>query len=89
MTTWEGIWYVVMCIALGAGYLAKIPAKKAMHDFGLIEMTGAEHVWYDVMCIPFGAAYFAKIPVAKALSELAQQGAQAQTDPDTSLHPSA
>ncbi len=54
------------------GYFAKIPAKKALHDFGLTEMTSAEHFWYVLMCIWFGAGYFAKIPVAKALSELPQ-----------------
>jgi hypothetical protein len=72
LTTWEGIWYVLQNIALGAGYFGKIPAKKAMSDFGLTEMTGAEHFWYVVQCIAFGAGYFAKIPTAKALSELPQ-----------------
>jgi hypothetical protein len=72
LTTWEGIWYVVQNIALGFGYLAKVPAKRALEDFGLIEMTGAEHFWYVLMCIPFGFGYWAKIPTAKALSELPQ-----------------
>lgn len=72
LTTWEGIWYVLMNIGLGAGYFAKIPAKKALSDFGLCEMTSAERFWYVLMCIGFGAGYFAKIPVAKALSELPQ-----------------
>ena len=72
LTTWEGIWYVIMCIGFGAGYFGKIPAKKALKDYGLTEMTGAEHFWYVLMCIGFGAGYFAKIPVAKALSELPQ-----------------
>ena len=70
LTTWEGIWYVVQCIYFGAGYLAKVPAKKAMSDFGLCQMTAAEQFWYVVLCIWFGAGYFAKIPTAKALSEL-------------------
>jgi hypothetical protein len=78
LTTWEGIWYVLQCIAFGAGYFAKIPAKKAMHDFGLTEMTGGEHFWYTVQCIAFGAGYFAKIPTAKALSELPQYRSQRQ-----------
>lgn len=78
LTTWEGIWYVLQCIAFGAGYFAKIPAKKAMHDFGLTEMTGAEHFWYIVQCILFGSGYFAKIPTAKALSELPQYRSQRQ-----------
>ena len=47
-------------------------AKKAMADFGMADLTGAEAFWYILMCIPFGAGYFAKLPVAKALSELAQ-----------------
>ena len=72
LTTWEGIWYVLQCIAFGAGYFGKVPVKKALQDFGLVEMTGAEHVWYIIQCIAFGAGYFAKIPTAKALSELPQ-----------------
>lgn len=72
LTTWEGIWYVFMCIAFAAGYFSKIPAKKALKDFGLTEMTGAEHFWYILTCIGFGAGYFARIPFAKALSELPQ-----------------
>jgi len=78
LTTWEGIWYVLMCIFFGAGYFVKIPAKKALKDFGLTEMTGAEQFWYVLMCIFFGAGYFAKIPVAKALSELPQYKADRQ-----------
>jgi hypothetical protein len=72
LTAWEGIWYVIQNIAFGAGYLAKVPAKKALQDFGLVEMTGAEQFWYVLMCVGFGAGYFAKIPIAKALSELPQ-----------------
>jgi hypothetical protein len=78
LTTWEGIWYVIQNIAFGAGYFAKVPAKKALQDFGLVEMTGAEHFWYILMCIGFGAGYFAKIPIAKALSELPQYQAHRQ-----------
>ena len=70
LTAWEKIWYVLMCIPLGAAYFTKIPAKKALQDFGLVKMTGAERFWYIVMCVWFGAGYFAKIPTAKALSEL-------------------
>jgi hypothetical protein len=72
LTTWEGIWYVLMCINFAAGYFAKVPVKKALQDFGLATMTGAEQFWYVLMCIGFGAGYFAKIPVAKALSEAPQ-----------------
>lgn len=76
LTAWEGIWYVLMCIPLGAGYLAKIPSKRALQDFGMVEMTGAERFWYVLMCVFFGAGYFAKIPTAKALSELPQYKSQ-------------
>jgi hypothetical protein len=72
LTAAEKFWYVVGNIALGAMYFAKIPAKKALADFGLAELTTAEGFWYILMCIPFGAGYFAKIPTAKAISELSQ-----------------
>lgn len=32
LTTWERIWYVLMCIGLGAGYFAKIPTAKALSE---------------------------------------------------------
>ena len=69
-STGEAIWYVVECVAFGAGYIAKVPAKKALQDFGLAEMTSAERFWYRLQCAFFGAGYFAKLPIAKALSEL-------------------
>jgi hypothetical protein len=69
-----------MNIAFGAAYFGKIPAKRAMQDFGLIEMTSAEHFWYVVQNVFFGAGYFAKIPTAKALSELPQYRAQRQQE---------
>jgi hypothetical protein len=78
VSTWEGIWYVIQCIPVGAGYFAKIPVKKALQDYGLVEMTGAERFWYVLQCIAFGAGYFAKIPASKALSELSQYRAQRQ-----------
>jgi len=86
LTSWEGIWYIVMCIPLGAAYLTKIPAKKALSDFGLTELTSAESSWYVVLCIFFGAGYFAKIPTTKALSELPQYRAAAQKNLGTSNH---
>lgn len=79
LTTWEGIWYVLMCVAFAGGYFAKIPAKKALQDFGLVEMTSAEGFWYVLMCLAFGGGYFAKIPTAKALSELPQYRAERKT----------
>jgi hypothetical protein len=70
LTAAGAFWYVLQCIALGAGYFAKVPAKKALQDFGMAQMTAAEQFWYVLMCIGFGAGYFAKLPVAKALSEM-------------------
>ena len=72
LTAAEKFWYVMGNIALGAMYFAKIPAKKALADFGLAELTTAQGFWYILMCIPFGAGYFAKIPTARAISELEQ-----------------
>lgn len=72
LTAAEKFWYVLGCIAFGASYFAKIPAKKALSDFGMTEMTSAEGFWYILMCISFGAGYFAKLPTAKAISELEQ-----------------
>ncbi|WP_133055617.1 hypothetical protein [Mycolicibacter engbaekii] len=74
LTTWEGIWYILMCINFGAGYLAKVPAKKALQDAGMGTMTSAEQFWYLFLCLSFGAGYFAKIPIAKALVETQIQG---------------
>jgi hypothetical protein len=59
VTAWEGFWYILQCIAFGAGYFAKIPAKKALADFGLCDRTGAEKFWYVLQCLAFGAGYFA------------------------------
>jgi hypothetical protein len=73
LTTVEGFWYVLMCLGFGLGYFAKIPAKKALQDFGLAQMTVAESFWYVLMCIAFGGGYWAKIPVKKALSEMHSQ----------------
>jgi hypothetical protein len=72
MTAAEQFWYIVGCIAFGVAYLAKVPVKKALSDYGLAEMTAAEQFWYVLGCIAFGSAYFSKVPVAKALSELEQ-----------------
>ena len=69
-TAAEGFWYVLMCIPMGAGYLAKVPAKKALQDFGMARMTTAESFWYVLMCIAFGGGYWAKIPIKKAISEM-------------------
>lgn len=73
LTPAEQFWYVLMNIGFAAGYFIKVPAKKALSDYGMAEMTAAEKFWYILMCIPFGAAYFAKIPVAKALEDMLRQ----------------
>jgi hypothetical protein len=72
MTSAASFWYVLECIAFGAGYFCKVPVKKALADRGLWTMTTAEQFWYVVECIAFGAGYFSKIVIAKALSELDQ-----------------
>jgi hypothetical protein len=72
LTGAQKFWYVLQCIAFGAGYFAKIPAKKALADFGMAELTSAEKFWYVLECIGFGAGYFAKLSTAKALSEMPQ-----------------
>jgi hypothetical protein len=71
MTGAETFWYVLGCIGFGAAYLAKVPAKKALSEAGLVQLTSAERFWYVLQCIAFGAGYLAKVPVKKALSDLA------------------
>ena len=69
-TSMETFWYYLQCLALGAGYLAKIPMKKAMYERGLVaSMTPAESIWYVLLCLSFGLGYFQKTIVKKALSE--------------------
>ena len=72
LTSAQEVWYVLQCIYFGMGYFAKIPAKKALEDYGMAQLTSAEQFWYTVQCIFFGAGYFAKLPTAKALSEMPQ-----------------
>jgi hypothetical protein len=72
LTSAEGFWYVVQCIAFGMGYFYKIPTKKAFEDFGMGRLTSAEHFWYVMMNIGFGHAYFLKVISSKAISELPQ-----------------
>jgi hypothetical protein len=78
LTSAEGFWYILGNIAFGAMYLRKVPAKKAMSEFGLAEMTSGEQTWYTILCILCGAGYFAKLPVAKAISEMPQFVASGQ-----------
>ncbi|MYV58001.1 hypothetical protein [Streptomyces sp. SID3212] len=68
----ESIWYLLGCIALGAAYFAKVPAKKALSEYGLVTLTGAEKFWYLVMNIGFGSGYLVKVITKKALSEVSQ-----------------
>ena len=69
-TSAEAFWYVLGCLAFGASYFAKIPAKKALSEYGLVERTGAEKFWYVMMNIAFGSGYFSKVITKKALSEV-------------------
>ena len=68
----EKFWSILGNIALGAMYLRKVSAKKALSDFGLARLNDTEGAWYTILCIAFGLGYFAKIPVAKAVSEMPQ-----------------
>jgi hypothetical protein len=68
-TTAERGWYGFMNIAFGAAYFSKIPAKAALRDLGLVELTGAEKFWYVLECVAFGAGYFGKVITKRALSE--------------------
>jgi hypothetical protein len=72
LTSAGAFWYVLMNIALGAGYLAKVPMKRALAQAGLAEMTAAEKFWYVLQNIFFGSGYFAKVIAVKALSEATQ-----------------
>jgi hypothetical protein len=72
LTAAQQFWYILQCISFGAGYFAKIPAKKALAEFGMAELTSAEKFWYVLQCCACGAGYFAKLPTAKALSEMPQ-----------------
>ena len=70
LTSMETFWYYLQCLAMGAGYFAKIPMKKAMQERGLIgALTPAESIWYVLLCLCFGLGYFQKVIVKRALSE--------------------
>jgi hypothetical protein len=66
----EKFWYVLGCIDFGASYIAKVPTKKALSEYGLVELTGAEKFWYVILCIFFASGYFQKVIVKRALSEV-------------------
>jgi len=78
----ESFWYVLGCIAFGAAYFAKLPAKKAASEiFSELQLDGqgpsqgytlrgAETFWYILQCLAFGGGYFAKVWAKKALWEV-------------------
>ncbi len=70
LTSMETFWYYLQCICLGAGYLAKVPVKKALSERGLVTLTSAENIWYVVLCLSFGIGYFQKVIFKKGLSEI-------------------
>jgi hypothetical protein len=70
LTPMESFWYYLQCLMLGAGYLAKIPVKKALSERGLVTLTAAENIWYVILCLSFGLGYFQKVISKKALSEV-------------------
>jgi hypothetical protein len=70
LTAAESFWYTLGCVWFGAMYLAKVPAKKALSEAGLIQMTSAERSWYVVQCIAFGSGFLLKVPLKKAISEI-------------------
>lgn len=72
LTSMETFWYFLQCLCFGAGYIAKVPTKKALSERDLGSMTGAENIWYVLLCLCFGAGYFQKVIVKKALSEIPQ-----------------
>lgn len=88
-TSWEKFWYVLGCIYFGAAYLSKVPAKKALSEYGLVVMTGAEKFWYVVQCVFFGSGYFSKIITKKALSEVRFAAPQAAYVPPAGQSPYA
>ena len=66
----EVFWYYLQVLAFGAGYLAKIPMKKAMSERGLGTMSTGANIWYVILCLSFGYGYFQKVICKKALSEI-------------------
>ena len=70
LTSMETFWYYLQCLMFAAGYLAKIPVKKALSERGLVTLTAAENIWYVLLCLSFGLGYFQKVISKKALSEV-------------------
>lgn len=70
-TAAEAFWYVLMNIFFGVAYLAKVPLRKALEEFGYIKKsTNAEKAWYILLNVAFGSGYFAKVIYSKALSQV-------------------
>jgi len=65
----ERFWWVIWNVAFGAGYLAKVPIRKAAAELGMGQLTGAERFWYRLECVAFGAGYFSKIIAKVALAQ--------------------
>ncbi len=70
LTGAERAWYTIMNIGFGAGYLAKVPVRKAAAELGMAdELTGWERFWYVLECVALGAGYFAKVTAKVALAQ--------------------
>lgn len=65
----EAFWYFLGCISFGASYLAKVPVKKALSEYGVCAMTSGESFWYVLENIALGSGYFSKVIIKKALNE--------------------
>lgn len=70
LTSMETFWYFLQCVCFAAGYLTKVPIKKALSERDLVTMSAAENIWYVILCLCFGGGYFHKVIVKKALSEV-------------------
>ncbi len=70
ITGWERFWWFMWNVALGAGYFAKIPIKKAAYELADIgQLTTWENFWYVLQNICLGAGYLAKVIAKVALAE--------------------
>lgn len=71
----------------GAAYLSKVPVKKALAEYGLVEMTAAEKFWYVVENIALASGYFSKVIIKKALAEVRAAQPQPQQLPPYGQQP--
>lgn len=65
----ERLWEVVQCRWFEAGYVSKLPTRRALCDAGVVQMTSAENFWYVLECIDLRAGYLARAIHKMALSE--------------------